>query len=233
MKIQQPEGRGGWRGSICIEARLAVSAVTVDIEGIFVVCGSQRRRLWQVCELDLHLQLFSPLWNNDVQVSVFYLKESVSESRVSPCYILNVQESEKRGQITVLLCPQTKTENICYPYFVIVSRGAIQGFCRRVIIILLAVQLQFLSVFLLLSFSSSYWASKPPLCAPTEQESPYCVNIAAVLSNWETDWIWTCVWTLTSIRNQKSQIEAWMERCLSSDLPSLVKTNPEWKAMSD
>lgn len=132
-----------------------------------------------------------------------------------------------------MISPQTKTENICYPYFVIVSRGAIQGFCRRVIIILLAVQLQFLSVFLLLSFSSSYWASKPPLCAPTEQESPYCVNIAAVLSNWETDWIWTCVWTLTSIRNQKSQIEAWMERCLSSDLPSLVKTNPEWKAMSD
>lgn len=94
----------------------------MDIEGIFVVCSSQRRRLWQVCELDLHLQLFSPLWNNDVQVSVFYLKESVSESRVSPCYILNVQESEKRGQITVLLAcghdkPTDKNRKHLLPIF--------------------------------------------------------------------------------------------------------------------
>lgn len=100
-----------------------------------------------------------------------------------------------------MVSPQTKTWNICYPYFVNLPRGAIWGYLKKVIITSISVSLQpnYLSVLLVLSFSSSYWASKPQHSGPMEQESPHCVNRAPVLPNCETDWIWTCVWTFTSI----------------------------------
>lgn len=114
-----------------------------------------------------------------------------------PLFYLN-PNSQKSGHITdPLLCPvgmispKTKTLNICSPYFVNLPRAAIRGYSKKVIITSLSVSVQpsslSLSVVLLLPFSSSYCASKPPHSGPMEQESPYCVNSTAVLPDCETD----------------------------------------------